>query len=98
MQLKGSVETGTSEAAPPVPGLVVLQGTTTAHIPDDLSDYPDDCWFTMQENGSVTLESFQTYLEVVLLPYIKASVPGGLKKGEREALITMDMPRFHWLE
>ena len=36
-------------------------------------------------------------MRVIIVPYIEKHTPGGLKKGEREALVTYDLPKIHSL-
>jgi len=78
-----------------VPGLHVFQSMSSLSLPANIEDTIAGSFFTIQENGSVTLPIFMRYIQDVLIPYIERTVPGGLLKGVREALITCDMPKVH---
>lgn len=83
------------KAGPQVPPLHIFSGTESTRLPDEIDEYLPNALIDIQENGSMTLDIFIKYMEKVLIPYVQRSVPGGLKKGVREALITIDLPKVH---
>jgi len=79
------------------PGLHIFQGTESVHLPRNPDDMIAGSLTTMHPSGSITLETFIKYIKDVLVPYIERTIPGGLQKGQREALITFDLPTVHQL-
>jgi len=79
------------------PGLHVFEGLNSVSLPKDPNDMIQGTRVTIHPKGSVTLATFITYILEVLVPYIERTMPGGLKKGEREALHTFDLPTVHRL-
>lgn len=80
-----------------VPPLYVCASASSVNIPDNPSLCIKGARFAVQPSGSVTLPIFVQYIDEVMIPYLQRAVPGGLQKGEREVLLTFDLPKVHLL-
>ncbi len=61
----------------------------------DCQDYLPHTWITSSEQGGVSKEQFEEFMQTAVLPHLTQTY--NTKKGEREFLIIIDFPKTHEL-